>query len=87
MYLNNSVVRYVLESIEENDKINLSKEKHIAFLIIEANITYYYKKDKWEELNMIIFAKRINIKGVIYNLMNYNEYNKRKYSSFIDKRE
>ena len=31
MYLNNSVVRYVLESIEENDKINLSKEKHIAF--------------------------------------------------------
>ena len=31
---------------------------------------------------MIIFAKRINIKGVIYNLMNYNEYNKRKYSSF-----
>ena len=31
MYLNNSVVRYVLESIEENDKINLSKEKDIAF--------------------------------------------------------
>lgn len=31
---------------------------------------------------MIIFAKRLNIRGVIFNLMNYNDYNKRKYSSF-----
>lgn len=31
---------------------------------------------------MIILTKRFNIRGVIYNLMNYNEYNKRKYSSF-----
>ncbi|MDK0979477.1 zinc dependent phospholipase C family protein [Clostridium perfringens] len=31
MYLNNSVVRYILESIEENDKGRFLKEKYTAF--------------------------------------------------------
>lgn len=31
MYLNNSVVRYILECIEKNDKNELLKEKYIAF--------------------------------------------------------